>query len=48
MHGCNTFHRKEDNYIEKKLHRTNRIIRQGKTYLEIKKKSATKQDVPCI
>ena len=28
----NTLHRKADKYIEKKIHRTNRIIRQGKTY----------------
>ena len=28
MHGCNTFHRKADKYIDKKIHRTNRIIRR--------------------
>ena len=39
MHGCNTLHRKADKYIEKKIHRTNRIIRQGKHTRRQKRKA---------
>ena len=37
MHGCNTLHRKAD-----------KELKDWKNKITDKKKSATKQDVPCI